>query len=125
MDDLDHKWDVQFRKGTLEMTILALLSHEPRYGLQILQKLHEFETMQITEGTLYPLLDRLKRDGLIDSYWVQEGDTRPRKYYRLSGPGTRKLDALSERWRRSVEDIQGLLEQSGISEQGEYRNGTK
>ena len=125
LDDLDHKWDVQFRKGTLEMAILALLSHEPRYGLQILQKLHEFETMRITEGTLYPLRDRLKRDGLIDSYWVQEGDTRPRKYYRVSDPGIRKLDALSARWRRSVDDIQGLLEQSGMSEQGEHRNGKK
>ena len=125
LDDLDHKWDVQFRKGTLEMAILALLSRAPQYGLQLLQELHEFETMRITEGTLYPLLDRLKREGLIDSYWVQEGDTRPRKYYRLSDPGTRKLDSLSARWWRSVGDIQGLLEQNGISDQRKPRNGKK
>jgi PadR family transcriptional regulator PadR len=110
----EQKWDVQFRKGTLEMAILALLHHEPQFGLQILQKLHEFDTLQITDGTLYPLLDRLKRDGLIDSYWVQDGDERPRKYYRLSKLGIDKLSVLRERWLQSVDDIYGLFKQSGF-----------
>lgn len=114
MEYLEQKWDVQFRKGTLELAILTLLHCEPRFGLQILQKLHEFDTMKITDGTLYPLLDRLKREGLIDSYWVQEGDERPRKYYRLSKTGIEKLNSLKVRWLQSVRDIDVLFEQNGF-----------
>jgi PadR family transcriptional regulator, regulatory protein PadR len=115
VDALEQKWDVQFRKGTLEMAILALLGQEPRYGLQVLHRLHEFESLKITEGTLYPLLDRLKRDGLIDSYWLQEGEAKPRKYYRLSELGSDKLNALKSRWLQSVNDINGLFKQNGQS----------
>jgi len=111
----EQKWDVQFRKGSLEMAILALLHHEPKFGLQILQKLHQFESLKITDGTLYPLLDRLKRDGVIDSYWLQEGENRPRKYYRLSDLGTEKFNALRARWLQSVDDIYGLFQQSGLT----------
>ena len=109
MESLEQKWDVQFRKGTLEMAILALLKHEPRFGLQILQKLHEFESLKITDGTLYPLLDRLKREELIDSFWRQEGESKPRKYYRLSALGNDKLNLQKARWLQSVDDIHGLF----------------
>ena len=111
MESLENKLDVQFRKGTLEMSILALLNREPMFGLQLLKKLHEFETLKITEGTLYPLLDRLKREKVVESFWVQEGDARPRKYYQLSEVGKHKLNSLKARWRKSIEDIQVILEQ--------------
>jgi PadR family transcriptional regulator PadR len=111
----EQKWDVQFRKGTLEMAILALLHHEPQFGLQILQRLHEFDSLRITDGTLYPLLDRLKREGVIDSYWLQEGDDRPRKYYKLSAAGADKLSALHIRWQQSVADIYAVFAQSGVT----------
>ena len=115
MDYSEQKWDVQFRKGTVEMAILALLHQQPQFGLQILHKLHEFESLQITDGTLYPLLDRLKREGVIDSFWLQEGEERPRKYYRLSAAGADKLNALQARWQQSVDDIYALFEQSGLA----------
>ncbi|MCL1077882.1 PadR family transcriptional regulator [Parashewanella spongiae] len=111
MESSENKLDVQFRKGTLEMSILALLNREPMFGLQLLKRLHEFETMKITEGTLYPLLDRLKRDKVVERFWVQEGDERPRKYYQLSVVGRTKLTALKMRWLKSVNDIQSLLDQ--------------
>ncbi len=112
-DNLNEKWDVQLRKGSLELVILAVLKGRTLYGLELLKTLHGLETMRITEGTLYPLLDRLKRDGLIAAQWVQEGDTRPRKYYRLSDEGAARLDALAARWRRSVSDIEHLLQHPG------------
>lgn len=115
MESSEQKWDVQFRKGSLEMAILALLHQEPQYGLQILHKLHQFESLQITDGTLYPLLDRLKREGVIDSFWRQEGEERPRKYYRLSAVGIDKLRALKARWQQSVDDIYALFAQSGLA----------
>ena len=115
MDYSEQKWDVQFRKGTVEMAILALLHQQPQFGLQILHTLHQFETMKITDGTLYPLLDRLKREGLIDSYWLQEGEERPRKYYRLSSLGISKLTTLKARWLQSVDDINALFQHSDLT----------
>ena len=107
------KWDVQLRKGTLELVILAALKERELYGLELLKLLQQFETMRITEGTLYPLMDRLNRDGLISAQWLQEGDSRPRKYYRLTKLGAQKLEEVSSRWRQSVEDIEYLLDHPG------------
>lgn len=117
---MNEKWDVQLRKGTLELVILAALKARKLYGLELLKLLHGYETMQITEGTLYPLLDRLKRDGVIQATWHQEGDTRPRKYYHLTVQGEEKLFALASRWRQSVQDIESLIAQPAVNkEQGE------
>lgn len=107
------KWDVQLRKGTLELVILAALKDRKLYGLELLKSLHQFETMVITEGTLYPLLDRLKRDELISASWHQEGEQRPRKYYQLTTAGEQKLTQLTSRWRKSVDDIEFLLSHPG------------
>ncbi len=111
LEEAEQKWDVQFRKGSLEMAILALLQ-QPRYGVEILQQLHQFSSLQISDGTLYPLLERLKREQLIDSEWRQQGDERPRKYYRLSAQGALKLKALRDRWQQSVSDIAALFAQN-------------
>lgn len=108
-DDLQEKWQIQLRKGALELVILAALRAEPVYGLALLRHLQRFPTTAITEGTLYPLLDRLKRDGLVDANWVQEGESRPRKYYRLTARGEQKFAALVQAWRQSVADIDALL----------------
>lgn len=107
--DAQEKWQVQLRKGALELVILAALRECPVYGLALLRHLQRFPTMAITEGTLYPLLDRLKREELVSADWVQEGESRPRKYYQLSSKGRHKLAALSLAWRRTVTDIDTLL----------------
>ena len=112
-NNTNEKWDVQLRKGTLELVILAALQGRQVYGLELLKSLHQLPTMQITEGTLYPLLDRLKREGLIDAEWLQEGSSRPRKYYQLTNSGEDKFNALSQRWQQSVADIEFLLQNPG------------
>ncbi len=108
-DDAQDKWQVQLRKGALELVILAALRDRPVYGLALLRHLQRFATTAITEGTLYPLLDRLKRDDLVSANWVQEGETRPRKYYQLTPRGEHKLAALTRAWQQSVTDISTLL----------------
>lgn len=112
-EKLEANWDVQLRKGTLELVILAVLKERTLYGLELLSLLHCFETMAITEGTLYPLMDRLKRDEVVDANWHQEGQSRPRKYYRLTQRGEEKLSDLTRRWRKSVEDTEFLLQNPG------------
>lgn len=109
-EKFEAKWDVQHRKGTLELVIMAALKGRDLYGLQLLNFLHEFETVTITEGTLYPLLDRLKREGVIDADWRQEEGARPRKYYRLTELGEKVLPTVSARWRKSAADIECILE---------------
>lgn len=110
---LMEKWEVQLRKGTLELAILAALQQRTLYGLELLKLLQSLPSTTITEGTLYPLLDRLKRDELVDAQWVQEGETRPRKYYQLTPLGNKKLTDLTRLWRQSVRDIEWLLTNPG------------
>ncbi len=110
---LMEKWEVQLRKGTLELAILAALQQRTLYGLELLKLLQSLPSTTITEGTLYPLLDRLKRDELVDAQWVQEGETRPRKYYQLTPLGNKKLTDLTRLWRQSVSDIEWLLVNPG------------
>jgi len=112
-DALMEKWEVQLRKGTLELAILAALQQRTLYGLELLKLLQSLPSTTITEGTLYPLMDRLKRDELVDAQWVQEGDSRPRKYYRLTALGAQKLTDLTRLWRQSVIDIEFLLANPG------------
>lgn len=107
--EVQEKWQVQLRKGALELVILAALSENPVYGLALLRHLQRFPTMAITEGTLYPLLDRLKREELVSADWIHEGENRPRKYYQLTSKGRQKLAALTQTWRQSVADIDALL----------------
>lgn len=114
-EELEAKCHVQLRKGTLELVVLAALQGRTMYGLELLNMLHKFETTKITEGTLYPLLDRLKKDGSVEAKWVQEGDTRPRKYYSLAPAGVTKLNILADYWRKSVPDIEFLLTHSGAN----------
>lgn len=107
------KWEVQLRKGTLDLVVLAALNGRTLYGLELLQLLHQFESTTITEGTLYPLLDRLKREGLVNAEWKQEGETRPRKYYQLTQLGDQRLASTRDRWHQAVEDINYLLAHPG------------
>ena len=108
-EDPQEKWQIQLRKGALELVILVALRGRPVYGLALLRHLQRFPTTAITEGTLYPLLDRLKRDDLVSANWVQEGESRPRKYYQLTGKGEQKLATLAQSWQQSVTDINTLL----------------
>ena len=108
-EDPQEKWQIQLRKGALELVILAALRGRPVYGLALLRHLQRFPTTAITEGTLYPLLDRVKRDELVSANWVQEGESRPRKYYQLTDKGEQKLAALAQSWQQSVTDINALL----------------
>lgn len=85
-------------RGTLDLCVLGLLAGEETYGYQIAQALEAAGMGPIKGGTLYPLLGRLERDGLVDTRW-QAGDGGPgRKYYRLTPKGGERLRILSAAW---------------------------
>ena len=79
----------QLRKGVLENCVLALLRDQPRYGYELVQELARVDGMLTTEGTIYPLLLRLHRDGLVQTERRDSSDGPPRKYYRLTPAGRR------------------------------------
>ncbi|WP_341228507.1 PadR family transcriptional regulator [uncultured Arcticibacterium sp.] len=88
---------VQMRKGILEYCILHIISRGEVYASEILDELIEAK-MMVVEGTLYPLLTRLKNAGLLEYKWVESISGPPRKYYILTDAGTESLVALEGTW---------------------------
>ena len=95
----------QMRKGMLEYCIMLLLHKEPAYASDIIQKLKEAQLI-VVEGTLYPLLTRLKNDDLLSYEWVESTQGPPRKYYSLTEKGRESLAQLDEAWDELVRQIQ-------------------
>lgn len=94
----------QMRKGLLEYCILLLLHKEPSYASDIIQKLKEARLI-VVEGTLYPLLTRLKNDDLLSYEWVESTQGPPRKYYRLTAKGEESLLELELSWKELNETV--------------------
>ncbi len=103
------KWEVQLRKGSLEMAILASLCSGKLYGLEILELLERKAGLALSAGTVYPLLARLKADGLVESEWVDADVIHPRKYYSLTPAGRRRAIEMAQVWVRFSAGINGLL----------------
>ena len=88
-------WERQVRKGWLELAILATLHGERLYGLDILRRLETHADLGMAEGTIYPILNRLKGEGLVDSKWVEAEAGHPRKYYWLTAAGRRRAGEMA------------------------------
>lgn len=108
-NDAADNWESQVRKGWLELAILASLWSERLYGLDILRRLEADSELVVAEGTIYPILNRLKRDGLIDSKWVESEAGHPRKYYWLTAAGRRRTMAMARHASGFLARIQSLL----------------
>jgi PadR family transcriptional regulator, regulatory protein PadR len=107
--DPAEKWEVQLRKGSLELAILAALWEAPLYGLEILRNLEAGSDLVVVEGTVYPLLTRLRALGLVESEWVESDSGHPRKYYRLTGSGRQRALAMTRIWNRFSASMSSLL----------------
>jgi len=107
--DAVDKWEVQLRKGCLELAILASLWGGRLYGLELLRILENESDLVISEGTVYPLLSRLRSEDLLDAEWVEADFGHPRKYYRLTPAGRRRAVAMARIWSRFSAKLDGLL----------------
>ena len=87
----------QMRKGVLEYCILSIISRQEVYTSDILESLHKADLL-VVEGTLYPLLSRLKNNGLLKYRWQESTDGPPRKYFTLTDEGVNILTALNDEW---------------------------
>jgi PadR family transcriptional regulator PadR len=107
--DAMEKWEVQLRKGCLDLAVLACLCSGRLYGLEILRRLADGADLHVPEGTLYPLLSRLKAEGWLDSDWVEAQAGHPRKYYRLTPTGRRRLVRMVRSWSSFAASLERLL----------------
>ena len=100
--------NVQFKKGVLDLCVLSMLKESDQYGYELANTLSEI--IQISDGTVYPILRKLATDGMVTTY-LQESKSGPsRKYYRLTGLGKKTLVSLQQEWltfSRSVNQIVG------------------
>ena len=103
------KWEVQLRKGCLELAILAALWDGRLYGLEILRRLESDSDLIVSEGTVYPLLSRLKALELVRSEWVESDAGHPRKYYALTAAGKRRVQVMAGMWERFSSSMGKLL----------------
>jgi PadR family transcriptional regulator PadR len=100
----------QMRRGTLQYCVLALLAKEERYGFDLVRALAEADGMVTSEGTIYPLLSRLRRDGLVESTWQESPSGPPRRYYRLTESGRAALEGFKREWDRFRDAVDHFVE---------------
>src|SRR5437762_7676936 len=117
MSNLDNT-QAQMRKGVLEFCILSILSHEEVYPSDIISKLKDAKLI-VVEGTLYPLLTRLKNAGLLSYRWVESNSGPPRKYYSLTPLGEKFLEELHNTWNELVTAVSQTTKPSSKSSNNE------
>src|SRR5262245_4982857 len=95
-DDEKDRRVTQLRKGILELAVMGVLYRERHYGYSLIRILTESGSIALKEGTIYPILARLDRDGLVRSEWVESDQGPPRKYYSLTPAGRQLFTDLSK-----------------------------
>lgn len=113
-------WHEQLRRGSLDLAILLTVSPGPRYGLSIIQHLEAFTDLVVTEGTIYPILGRLTREGLLAAEWVEGEAPHARKYYRLTRMGAKRLAEMIGEWRALGGKIERLIAEAERSGRGSH-----
>jgi len=104
----------QLKRGTLELCVLAIVSRGDCYGYELVNRISD--CMHITEGTIYPLLKRLKDNGSISSYIVESQEGPPRKYYSITGTGREEKERQETEWRDFSESVERLIKGEGEKE---------
>ena len=100
----------QLYKGIAEVVLLSLLKDGSRYGLEILEQLRTVAKLSLADGTIYPLLYRLERAGLVASEWrFDTKGVRPRRYYQLTKRGNAELKVLRQEWRELSSNVDLFL----------------
>jgi PadR family transcriptional regulator PadR len=96
--DLGDNWTTQLRKGVLELCILNIIGHRRIYGYDIVRRLRDVDALVVREGTIYPILSRLKGDGLVRTSLEESPEGPARKYYELTRRGEQLLDEMNGYW---------------------------
>jgi PadR family transcriptional regulator PadR len=93
------KWQSQVKKGTLTFIILNVLQNNEFYGYEFIEEVKKLTKIEIAEGTFYPLMNRLKKENLVTSKWVEQESGIPRKYFSLTDTGKETLEQMKDYWK--------------------------
>lgn len=106
--------NAQYKKGVFELCVLSQLKKQDCYGYVVSEILSKY--MDISDGTVYPILRKLKSEGLVTTYVCEESGGPPRKYYKITELGLQKYDAGKSEWLSFVDTVKELLEEDGDHE---------
>lgn len=104
-------WESQVRKGMLDFIILLCLQKKEYYGYELIKAIKAAAELDISEGTIYPLLNRLKKEGLISSRWEEKESGIPRKYYVLMEKGRSALADIKRSWLSFNKSLERFMEE--------------
>ncbi|MDY5060935.1 PadR family transcriptional regulator [Staphylococcus simulans] len=102
--------NIQFKKGALEFLVLLIIQGEDQYGYSLVQKITP--RIKIAEGTVYPLMRRLVKEGYLTTYFKPSTEGPARKYYRITEEGHDRLEALLKEWKAFTEAVDLFIEES-------------
>ena len=100
--------NIQLKKGTLELCVLSLLSRADMYGFELVSKISA--QIKVSEGTIYPLLKRIRDEGYVTAYLRESQEGPPRKYYNITDYGRTTLGSLTSQWKDLVTGINKIIE---------------
>jgi len=103
-------WDKQMKKGLLIFLVIKVIKTNSCYGSEIIKIIREKTGIVIADGTLYPILKKLKKNQLVLSKWNVNAEEAPRKYYYITGAGNRHLAEMNKYWSNLNEKVSNLLE---------------
>lgn len=107
-EEFIRKWKSQVKKGTLSFIVLNILKGKELYGYELIEAVKNKTSIEIAEGTLYPLLNRLKKENLVTSKWVEQESGIPRKYYVLTQEGINTIDQMKKYWETLEQSIKRI-----------------
>lgn len=110
-DKFFDNWSTQLRKGMLEFCILNAIRGTSLYGFEIVRILRNIEGLVISEGTIYPILSRMKREGFVKTTIKESTEGPPRKYYELSEIGSKMLERMNAYWRTIQKGSKALIKE--------------
>jgi PadR family transcriptional regulator, regulatory protein PadR len=105
--------NIQFKKGVLELCVLVVLCRKDHYGYELVQTISR--NIDIAEGTIYPLLRRLTKEGYFTTYIKESAEGPARKYYQVSEKGRRYTKELLEEWNRFIRGVDALIGKDGAA----------
>lgn len=97
----------QFNKGVIEMCVLALVSQRDYYGYELVETISR--NIEISEGTIYPILRRLTQDNFFETYLVESAEGPPRKYYRMTARGAKETKELLKQWKSFLKNVDVII----------------
>ena len=99
--------NTQFKKGVLEICVLSLVFEKDMYGYEVVQRISEL--IEVNEGTIYPILRRLTKEGYFETYMRESSEGPARKYYRITVAGIKNMEELKKEWKEFVSAVSKFI----------------